>query len=88
MVVVRFRRSNIVLIGALFAIGLYTLVAFAYGKVTRDELGLGIANSWLVTIGFALVWLGLMVAYSPLTDRLATRWFDKQPTLGMFRVIQ
>lgn len=88
LVVVRFRRSMIVLIGGLFAIGLVTLVGFASGKVTLDELGLGNAISWLPTIGFALAWLVLMVAYSPLADRLATRWFDKPPTLESFGVIQ
>jgi membrane protease YdiL (CAAX protease family) len=88
MVVVRFRRSTIVLIGGLFAIALYTLAAFAYGQVTLDELGLGIANSWLPTIGFALAWLGLMVAYSPLADWLATRWVAQPPTLESFGVIQ
>jgi membrane protease YdiL (CAAX protease family) len=88
MVVVRFRRSSIVLIGGLFAVGLFALVALAYGRVTLDELGLGIANSWLSKIGFALVWLGLMVVYSPLADWLATRWVDKPPTLESFRVIQ
>lgn len=88
IVVVRFRRSFVVLIGGLFGIGLYALVAFAYGKVTLNELGLGIANSWLPTIGFALTWLGLMLAYTPLADWLATRWVDKPPTLGAFRVIQ
>jgi membrane protease YdiL (CAAX protease family) len=88
IVVVRFRRSSIVLIGGLSAIGLYTLAASAYGGVTLDELGLGLADSWLLTIGFALAWLGLMVAYSPLADWLATRWIDKPPTLESFRVIQ
>lgn len=88
LVVVRFRRSNIVLIGGLFAIGLYALVAFVYGKVTLDELRLGIAHSWLSTIGFTLPWLALMFAFSPLADWLATRWIDKSPTLGTFRVIQ
>jgi membrane protease YdiL (CAAX protease family) len=88
MVVVRFRRSSIVLIGGLFAVGLFALVALAYGRVTLDELGLGSAHSWLSTIGFALVWLGMMVAYSPLADWLATRWVDKPPTLESFRVIQ
>jgi len=88
IVVVRFRRSFIVLIGGLFAIGLYTLVAFAYGKVTLEELGLGIASSWLPTIGFALTGLGLMLAYTPLADWLATRWLHKPPTLRAFHVIQ
>ncbi len=87
VVVVRFRRSTVVLIGGLVALGLYTLVALAYGEVTLSEIGLG-SHSWLPTIGFALVWLGLMLAYSPLADRLASRWFHKPPTLGTFRAIQ
>ena len=87
IVVVRFRRSTVVLIGGLVAIGLYTLVALAYGEATLSEIGLG-SHSWLPTIGFALVWLGLMLAYSPLADRLASRWFHKPPTLGTFRAIQ
>jgi membrane protease YdiL (CAAX protease family) len=87
VVVVRFRRSSVVLIGGLVALGLYTLVALAYGQVTLSEIGLG-SHSWLPTIGFALVWLGLMLAYSPLADRLASRWFHKPPTLGTFRAIQ
>jgi membrane protease YdiL (CAAX protease family) len=88
LVVVRFRRSNIVLIGGLFAIGLYTMVAFAYGIITPNELGLGNTHHWLPTIGFALVWLGVVFAYSPLADWLASRWFAKPPTLETFHGIQ
>jgi len=88
LVLVRFRRSRIVLIGGLFALGLYTLVALVLGKVTLDELGLGIAHAWVPTIGLTFVWLGLMIAYSPVADWFATRWFDKPPTLESFRVIQ
>jgi hypothetical protein len=29
-----------------------------------------------------------MLGYSPIADRLATRWVDKPPTLGAFRAIQ
>jgi membrane protease YdiL (CAAX protease family) len=87
IVVVRFRRSSVVLIGGLVALGLYTVVALAYGQVTLSEIGLG-SHSWLPTIEFALVWLGLMLAYSPVADRLASRWFHKPPTLGTFRAIQ
>jgi len=86
--VVRFRRSRVVLIGGLFVLGLYTLVAFVYDEVTLNELGLGIPNSWLRTVGFAIAWLGLTIACSPLADWLATRWIDKPPTLESFRVIQ
>ena len=37
MVVVRFRRSNVVLIGGLLVIGLCTLTAFIFEKVTPAE---------------------------------------------------
>lgn len=53
-----------------------------------SELGLRIPNSWWPTIGFAVAWCGLMIAYSPLADRLATRLVAKQPTLESFRAIQ
>jgi uncharacterized protein len=86
--VLRFRRSTIALIAGLFAIGLYALAALAFGLVTLDQLGMGAVRSWLTTIGFALVWLGLMLAYSPLADRLAARRFDKPPTLEAFRSLQ
>lgn len=87
-VFVRFRRSSIVLIGGLFVIWLYTLLALAYGAVTPDALGLVLPDSWLPTTGLAVVWLGLMVAYSPMADRLATRWVDKPPTLEAFGAIR
>jgi hypothetical protein len=85
LVVVRFCRSNIVLIGGLSAIGLYVLVACASGQTTLAELGLGFPGSWLAAIGYALAGLGLLLACSPLADRLATRWFNQPPTLGAFR---
>jgi membrane protease YdiL (CAAX protease family) len=88
IVVVRFRRSSIVLIGGLLAIALYTLAAFAAGEVTLDELGLGAATPWFATLGFAIVWLGLMIAFSPLADRLATRFVAAPPTLESFAAIQ
>lgn len=34
------------------------------------------------------MWLALMLAYSPLADRIATRWVDKPPTLDAFRALQ
>lgn len=88
IVVVRFRRSTSVLIGGLAAIGLYTLVELDRGGVTLAQLGLGVPASWWPTLGFALVWLGLMYAYSPAADWLASRFFDKPPTLESFRAIQ
>ena len=88
MVAVRFRRSKPVLIGGLFAVGLYTLVALVRNDVSLQNIGLSIPASWLSTIGFAVAWLALLLAYSPLADRVATRWVDKPPTLDAFRVLQ
>jgi uncharacterized protein len=50
--------------------------------------GLKNPASWLSTFGFAVAWLVLMLAYSPLADRIATRWVAKPPTLGAFRMLQ
>jgi uncharacterized protein len=88
IVVVRFRRSTIVLTGGLLAISLFTLFAFLCHDVSIQQLGLGLPESWLATIGFAVAWLALMLAHSPLADRLATRWFAKPPNLKAFRALQ
>jgi membrane protease YdiL (CAAX protease family) len=88
IVAVRYRRSTVVLVGGLVAIGLFTAGGLARGAVTPAELGLGTGSSWLPTIAFALVWLGVMLAYSPLADRIASRLIAKPPTLKTFRAIQ
>jgi hypothetical protein len=88
LVVGRFRRSSSVLIGGLFALGLFTLAALAVGQVTLDELGLAAPQAWFAALGFSLAGLVVMVAYSPLADRLAARWFAKPPTLHAFGAIQ
>jgi membrane protease YdiL (CAAX protease family) len=87
-VAVRFRRSTTVLVGGLVAIGLYTLMAIAYDGVTLNELGLSTTNSWLMTLGCAAMWCGLMFAYTPVADRIATRIVAKPPNLKTFRAIQ
>jgi membrane protease YdiL (CAAX protease family) len=84
----RFRRSAVVLLGGLSALGLFTLAAWLSGEVSLRELGLGVPTSWLVTVGLAVGWLVLMLAYSPLADRLATRLVDEPPSLGAFRALQ
>jgi hypothetical protein len=87
LVVVVFRRSTMVLVGGLFVLGLYTLAGLILGWVTPGQLGLGPAG-WLRTSGFALAGLAVMLACSPLADRLARRWFKEPPTLEAFRPIQ
>ena len=87
LVVVVFRRSTKVLVGGLFVIGLFTVAGLILGWVTPGQLGLGPAG-WLRTIGFSLAGLAVMLAFSPLTDRLAGHWFKEPPTLEAFRGIQ
>jgi membrane protease YdiL (CAAX protease family) len=53
-----------------------------------QAVGLGPPASWLATIGLAVAWLALMLAYSPLADRIATRLVTAPPTLGAFRALQ
>ncbi len=57
-------------------------------EVLLGKFGLGMPTSWFQTIGLTIIGLGLMLAYSPLADRVASRWFHKPPTLGTFRTIQ
>jgi membrane protease YdiL (CAAX protease family) len=51
-------------------------------------LGLGRPSSWPWTIALAIVWLLLMLAYSPLADKVATRLIAAPPTLNAFRSLQ
>lgn len=88
IVIVRFRRSIIVLIGGLLIVATYTLIAFIYGLVTPSDLGLSLPASWLGTSGFALLGLGLLLIYSPLADRLAAKFVITPPNLKAFAPIQ
>jgi membrane protease YdiL (CAAX protease family) len=88
LVIVRFRRSPVALIGELCAIGIYTVACLLYGTVTPADLGLGRPDSCLYTLGLAVVWLVVMIAYSPLADSLATRFVNTPPNLEAFRAIQ
>jgi membrane protease YdiL (CAAX protease family) len=88
VVVIRFRNSRIVLIGGLAIIGAYAAVSCVLGGVTLAELGLAHPQSWLRTLAVAVGGLAVMLGYSPLADRLATRWFTKPPTLGTFKALQ
>jgi hypothetical protein len=52
------------------------------------EIGLRVPDSWVSTIGFAVAGLVMLLAYSPVADRIATRLVAKPPTLGAFRGLQ
>ena len=88
VVAVRFRRSTPVLIGGLVVVSLYALIEVARGAVPFGELGLSADVSWPRTIALVVVWLALMLAYSPVADRIATRLVARPPTLGAFRALQ
>lgn len=53
-----------------------------------QTLGLGPPADWVSTVLTALAWLGLMLAYSPLADRIATRLVATPPQLSVFRGLQ
>ena len=55
-----------------------------FGKVSFEDLELGVPKSRLATFGYALTGLGVILIYSPLADWLATRFFTKPPSLGAF----
>jgi hypothetical protein len=88
LVVVRFRRSGVVLVGGLLILGIYTLLAVILNQATASELGLSSPDSWWITIGMAMAGLAVLLVYSPLADRLASRWFKKPPTLDTFKALQ
>ncbi len=87
LVGLRFQRSNPVLVGGLFVLGLYSLAAYLLGWVAPSDFGLG-AFSWPHTLAYALPGLVVLVAYSFFADWLASRWIKKAPTLEAFRLLQ
>jgi membrane protease YdiL (CAAX protease family) len=73
----------------LVVVALYAAVEVVRGVVPIGELGLMSGEmSWPWTFTYAVVWVALMLAYSPLADRIATRIVATPPTLGAFRAIQ
>jgi membrane protease YdiL (CAAX protease family) len=88
VVAVRFRRSTPVLIGGLVAVALYAMAEVIRGVLPIGELGLSADVSWPKTTALVVVWPALMLAYSPIADRIATRMFAAPPTLGAFKAIQ
>ncbi len=56
--------------------------------MSLESVGLGAPASWWTTVGAAPGWLAVMLAPSPLANRIATRLVPKPPTLEAFRGIQ
>jgi uncharacterized protein len=88
VVAARFRRSTPVLIGGLVVVALYAMVEVVRGVVPISELGMSAEAPWPKTIALVVVWLAIMLAYSPVADRIASRMVAAPPTLGAFRALQ
>jgi membrane protease YdiL (CAAX protease family) len=87
-IALRYRRSTPLIVGGLAVIGAGTLVALATGVIEPRALGLGTPGSWATTLLAAAVGTAVLLAYSPLADRLASRVFAGKPDLGAFRQIR
>jgi membrane protease YdiL (CAAX protease family) len=75
-------------LGGLVAVGAAVAVALLTGAVHPVDLGLGRPHSWPGTVAVAVGWLALLLAYSPLADALARRWFPERPNLTAFDPIR
>jgi membrane protease YdiL (CAAX protease family) len=58
------------------------------GDATLGDVGLGPVKSWPILVVLVAVWLAGMLAFSPLADRIASRFIEAPPKLGAFRAIQ
>ncbi len=83
-----FRRSTPILVGGLVVIAVFALAAWIFGLSGPADVGLNAPGSWWKTLLFAAVWTGLMWAYSPVADSVASRWVKTPPTLDAFRPLQ
>lgn len=88
LIVIRFRRSAAVILGGMLAIGGFTLAAVLLRRTSLQELGLSLDRPWPATAGFGLGGLAVLLAYSPLADRLAEGLAHEPPDLNAFRAIQ
>ena len=76
------------ILGGLVAVGVAVVVALLTGAVHPADLGLGRPRPWPATVAVALGWLALLLAYSPMADALARRWFPERPKLAAFDPIR
>jgi membrane protease YdiL (CAAX protease family) len=87
-VAVRFRRSTPVLLGGLIGLGVLAAAGLATGQTSLRALGLGTPASLLQTGAFALGGLAVLLAASPVADRIASTFLKAPPNLRAFRAIQ
>jgi hypothetical protein len=84
-----FRRSTPVLVGGLVMTALSAVVAaHVLEAVTPEDLGFTRAGTLMHVFLWALGGLIVMLAWSPVADRIATRFVAKPPTLGAFKALQ
>lgn len=87
-VAIWFRRSTAVLIGGLLLVGASVFAAVLTGQTSLASLGLGLDGLRAWKLGLAVVWVGVMYAYSPVADLVASRLVRRPPTLDAFKRLQ
>lgn len=83
-----FRTSPRVMLGGLVSIIGLVGAALLLEWTSLEALGLSGPVSWPKTLAFAVGGLAVMVAWSPVADRIATRFFPRPPDLKAFRALQ
>ncbi len=56
--------------------------------VFLEKLGFRSPHSWPFLIISSIIWLGLLIAYSPVADEIASYIYKKPPRLGAFKSLQ
>lgn len=87
-VAIWFRRSTAVLIGGLLLVGASVFAAVLTGQTSLASLGLGLDGLRAWKLGLAVVWVGVMYAYSPVADLVASRLVRRPPTPDAFKRLQ
>lgn len=88
LVAVCFRTSRPVLLGGLLLVAAAALGLIARSDIPAKAVGLVPPKSWLFVIVLGIGWTVPMLLFTPLADRIATRFFARPPQLGAFRVLQ
>lgn len=84
----RFRTSTPVLLGGMAAITAYCAGGVLLGRATLNDFGLEPQTPWWMTLAWAAGGTLVMLAWSPLADRIAKRFYSEPPKLDAFNVIQ
>jgi membrane protease YdiL (CAAX protease family) len=80
-------RSVALVVGGLLSFGVLSAIALR-GATSAAELGLRGVHAWPLTIAVGACWLPVMIAASPLADRVASALVSEPPRLQAFERLQ